>query len=339
MLPYYEFLLADPAIAKRVPKKQALIDALKKKNEAELARLQETEKKAEEGEGEVELHTVLRQRAMYLAKIGDKEKALTAVETALDKAIGLGAKIDLTLLQIRLGLFFGDTDLTQDSITRATGLIEEGGDWDRRNRLTAYRAVYHASVRSFAEASKLCLEALSTFTATELMEYEQFVELTILMGMITLSRRELKKMTESPEVMQTIDQLPHLASFTSSLYNSEYAAFFRALAEVEQTYLLPSRVLSAHTQYYVREMRVIAFAQLLESYQSVALDNMAAAFGVSTDYIDQYVFQLTPGNSRALSPQAAWLPSSIRWTARSRTAARISKTPSTARSSKRATSS
>ena len=88
-------------------------------------------------------------------------------------------------------------------------------------------------------------------------------------------------------MLQTIDDLPHLREFTSSLYNSEYATFFRALASVEQEHLLPSRVLSPHTQYYVREMRIIAFAQLLESYRSVALDRMAAAFGVTTDYIDR----------------------------------------------------
>ena len=54
-------------------------------------------------------------------------------------------------------------------------------------------------------------------------------------------------MMESPEVLQTIDDLPHLREFTSSLYNSEYATFFRALAAVEQEHLLPSRVLSPHT--------------------------------------------------------------------------------------------
>ena len=34
-------------------------------------------------------------------------------------------------------------------------------------------------------------------------------------------------------------------------------------------------------------MRIIAFAQLLESYRSVALENMAAAFGVTAEYVDR----------------------------------------------------
>lgn len=63
--------------------------------------------------------------------------------------------------------------------------------------------------------------------------------------------------------------------------------FFSLLtAEVEQTHLIPSRVLAPHARYYVREMRIIAYAQLLESYRSLTLDNMCSAFGVSPEFID-----------------------------------------------------
>ena len=154
MGPYYEMLLADAAVAARVTRDEALLVRLREKNTAELERLSTTQKKAEENEGEVDLPTVLKQRAMYLAQIGDKNAALSAIDAAFEKATGMGSKIDLTLLKIRLGLFFGDTDLTQAGMESASALIEEGGDWDRRNRLTAYRGLYYASIRNFAEASK-----------------------------------------------------------------------------------------------------------------------------------------------------------------------------------------
>ena len=47
------------------------------------------------------------------------------------------------------------------------------------------------------------------------------------------------------------------------------------------------RYLSPHMRYYVREMRIQAYSQLLESYQSLTLQYMADAFGVSQDYIDR----------------------------------------------------
>uniref|UniRef100_A0A8C1G971 26S proteasome non-ATPase regulatory subunit 6 n=1 Tax=Cyprinus carpio TaxID=7962 RepID=A0A8C1G971_CYPCA len=42
-----------------------------------------------------------------------------------------------------------------------------------------------------------------------------------------------------------------------------------------------------HYRYYVREMRILAYGQLLESYRSLTLGYMAEAFGVSTEFIDQ----------------------------------------------------
>jgi 26S proteasome regulatory subunit N7 len=42
-----------------------------------------------------------------------------------------------------------------------------------------------------------------------------------------------------------------------------------------------------HYRYYVREMRIHAYSQLLESYRSLTLGYMAEAFGVGVDFIDQ----------------------------------------------------
>ena len=144
MAPYYEFLLADANVAQYVPRREEILRALREKNSQEIARLDSEQKRAEENEGDIELHTVLKQRAMYLARIGDKEAALPAIDEAFAKATGTGSKIDFMLLKIRLGLFYGDPELTEKSMASAAALIEEGGDWDRRNRLTAYRGVYAA---------------------------------------------------------------------------------------------------------------------------------------------------------------------------------------------------
>ena len=42
-----------------------------------------------------------------------------------------------------------------------------------------------------------------------------------------------------------------------------------------------------HYTFYVRELRIIAYNQLLESYSSLTLKYMAEAFGVSTAFIDK----------------------------------------------------
>ena len=58
------------------------------------------------------------------------------------------------------------------------------------------------------------------------------------------------------------------------------------LAEVEDL-MKNDRLLCAHYAFYVREMRIMAYAQLLESYRSLTLQYMADAFGVTVGFIDQ----------------------------------------------------
>ena len=43
--------------------------------------------------------------------------------------------MDLVFLNIRVGLFHNDHAITTANIAKAKQMLEEGGDWDRRNRL------------------------------------------------------------------------------------------------------------------------------------------------------------------------------------------------------------
>ncbi|PWN44557.1 putative RPN7-subunit of the regulatory particle of the proteasome [Ceraceosorus guamensis] len=285
MAPYLSALLAAGVILPSGAKD--LHAQLHAKNEESLKAIDDALVRLEESEGDMEVNAVRRQRAAYLARIGDKTRALEAHKLAIEKAAGLGSKLDLVLTQIRIGLFHGDASITIESIAKAKELVEEGGDWDRRNRLKVYEGLHLLSTRQFKQGGELFLDALSTFTATELLSYKDFVTLTVIANVLTLGRRDIKKkIIDSPEVLQVIDEIEHLRSFSSSLYNCDYAAFFKALAEVEQTHLLPSRVLSPHARYYVREMRLVAYSSVLQSYSTITLPNMAAAFGVTPEFLD-----------------------------------------------------
>ena len=71
-------------------------------------------------------------------------------------------------------------------------LIEEGGDWDRRNRLKVYQGLYYLSIRDFKSAANNFLDSISTFTSYELMDYKTFVTYTVLASMIALERVDLR---------------------------------------------------------------------------------------------------------------------------------------------------
>lgn len=52
------------------------------------------------------------------------------------------------------------------------------------------------------------------------------------------------------------------------------------------------RYLAPHKVFYLREIRVVVYSQFLESYKTVSLQNMAAAFGVTADFIDAELCEL-----------------------------------------------
>lgn len=80
-----------------------------------------------------------------------------------------------------------------------------------------------------------------------------------------------------------------LAQLVNSLYNGNYKLFFQALAKVEEQFLTQDRYLHEHRGWFIREMRLRAYQQLLQSYRVVGLDSMANDFGVTVDFLDRYV--------------------------------------------------
>jgi 26S proteasome regulatory subunit N7 len=226
-------------------------------------------------------------KAEYLCRIGDKEAALTAFRKTYDKTVSLGQRLDIVFHQIRIGLFYTDHDIISRNIDKAKTLIDEGGDWDRRNRLKVYQGAYAMSIRDFKTAAEQFLDTISTFTSNELMDYVEFVKYTVVMGMISLPRNELReKIIKGAEIQEVLHSQPEVKGFLMSLYDCKYAEFFKHLATIE-TGMKEDRLLAPHYRYYVREMRIKAYTQLLESYSSLTLKYMADSFGVSESFIDK----------------------------------------------------
>lgn len=104
--------------------------------------------------------------------------------------------------------------------------------------------------------------------------------------MIDLNRSDLKKkIITNPEVLQALHHNPTLKEFLFSLYNCEYKSFFKQLAQIEIDMKQDMR-LHPHYHFYVREMKIKAYDQLLSTYISLNMSFMAEQFGVTEDYIE-----------------------------------------------------
>jgi len=237
--------------------------------------------------GESEVRDAMQAKAVFFTKIGDKENAITQYRLTSEKTVGSGQKLDVVFTLIRIGLFWMDHDLITRNIEKAKTMVEQGTDWDRRNRLKVYEALYYSSIRNFSQAASLLLETLSTFSAIELMDYQSYIFYTVLMSLVSLNRVTLKqKVLDAPEVLAVIDNIPNLGPLMNSLYTCNYSLFFTSLAGITDT-LKRDRFLAPHAGYYCKEMKVIAYTQMLESYRSVQIESMANAFGVTMEFLDK----------------------------------------------------
>jgi len=130
-------------------------------------------------------------------------------------------------------------------------LIEQGGDWDRRNRLKVYEGLHFLTVRKFSEAAALFLEGLATFTSEELFPYNTFIFYTALVSIVSIDRVKLKEkvnfafnempsisdinqiqVIDAPEVLAALNELGKLGELLNSLYNSNYSLFFVSLGKL-----------------------------------------------------------------------------------------------------------
>lgn len=280
--PVYEQLCQElewPVDADRLAK-------LRSANEKQLAAFDAKIADAEENLGDVEVREARAVKAHYLCKTGDRSAAVEAYKKVEEKAAGSGLRMDNVFDMVRGDMAFEQWPLVKEGIAAAKELCAKGGDWERKNRLKVYEAYYNMAVRDFKAAADLLLDSVATFTTTELFNYEQCIFYTVMTTIVSLSRMDLKaKVVDAPEVLTVIDALPHLGTFLNSLYECKYTSFSKAFVEVAAQ-MERDFVLQPHCRYYVREVRALVYSQFLEPYKSVRLDAMAAAFGVSTAFID-----------------------------------------------------
>mmetsp|Transcript_31818 Transcript_31818/g.38478 ORF Transcript_31818/g.38478 Transcript_31818/m.38478 type:complete len:396 (+) Transcript_31818:151-1338(+) len=256
-------------------------------NEAELKQIEEKIADAIENLGDSEVREGLLAKAEFYTRIGDREKATVAFKETEEKTTAVGQKIDTLFTALRISFARSDMAAVKTELTKAKLLFEEGGDWERKNRLKVYEGLYLMATRDLKKAANLFLDSIATFTATELCSYSTFIFYTVVTSMISLDRVTLKKrVIDAPEILTVIEEMPHLAVFLNSLYNCDYSKFFSAFVPVAEM-VNSDMYLHAHYRYFLRSVRVVGYSQFLESYKSVTLDSMATAFGISSEFLDK----------------------------------------------------
>lgn len=299
MAPYYKHLTAE--LPQYFPHDEKLYQEMAAVNSAKAAELQKIISDAEnDEESEVDIVATTNELAEYYTKIVDRQNATATYEKVLLLTQSTGTKIDVLLTLARLEFFFNDYAGVSKHLTEVESLIEKGGDWERRNRYKTYQGIYFMATRKFDEAAKLLIDSLATFTSTELCSYEQVAQYANIAGILSLDRVDLKaKIVDLPEILSiylSAKQLEPLVSLTNSLYTCQYNYFLQYLVETNEQLLLTNKYLKTHANYFMREVRCKAYAQLLESYKLLSLKSMARNFNVSEEFLDADLCKFIPNN-------------------------------------------
>lgn len=296
LAPYYLYLHEE---YEDFPFDEEIYKSMAANNEKVIKDMVEKVTEAEEDE-ETELDVVQTnlKLADYYTKIIDRKNATDSLNKTLNLTSNTGSKIDILLTLTRIQFFFNDFVEASKYLEQAKGLSDKGGDWERRNRFKTYNGIYLMATRNFQDASSLLIDSLATFTSSEVCSYEQIAQYSIVTGILTLSRTDLKsKIIDSPEILSIYSSAKHLEpliNLTNSLYTCQYNYLFEYLLETNEKLLMPNKYLAQHSKYFARELRCQAYAQLLESYKSLSLKSMALSFNISEEFLDNDLCKFIP---------------------------------------------
>lgn len=286
MLPFYQStylpkfnLSPDPAL---VSSMQAQIDQ-------ELASFTQKMQEAEKTGGETDILDLLKDKASFYAKIGDREHALETYNAVIGRTSSPSTKIDMLFNIITVAFVFEDWVLLEETLEKCRSIMVSGGDWDQRNKLNICEGMLALLKRDFAAAARLFSSSLATFTWAALVQFKDVVRYCIVASLFTFGRKELKeRVLNCPEVIEVLAEAQLYERLLGSFYYCRYADFFQAL-ELLSVEMAKDYFLAPHCEYIVKEMKIAAFSQLLTSYKTISIKSVAEAFGVGEEVVDEEV--------------------------------------------------
>jgi 26S proteasome regulatory subunit N7 len=126
-----EFQQVDDAMLEGLENKQEFIDA-------EIKKFDEKIKYAEEVHGDTEVRDVIIEKAEFYTKVKQSVNAKETFLKALDKTIGVSKRLEVIMFILQIAFLDADVPEMKKYIDKSLKLLEEGGDWERKNKLKVF---------------------------------------------------------------------------------------------------------------------------------------------------------------------------------------------------------
>lgn len=260
--------------------KQDLEEMIAKNNE----KLEELEKEKEKDlENESHILDINKKKCEIYAQAFDIDSFEKLVSDISTKECSNALKMDILMCKIRIGIILEDRKYLIKNVEDAKFISENSSDWDRKNRFKVYLGLFHLIKAEFEEAAIYFSDSLASFDAKELLSFETVILYLVFSSLISFDRTDLKnKVIDNPEVRKCADFL----KLAESLFDCEYHQIFKLLLEFID-FCENDPFLALFKEYFCKEMKIKAYSQLLNCYQSLNLERMAECFNVEPDHIEE----------------------------------------------------
>lgn len=105
------------------------------KYDEEYQKIEDAIKNAEENYGDTEVREALINKADFFLKNGEDEKAIKGYTHAYEKTVGVSKRLEIYMILIQIYFKQNKLDEIKSYILKSKALLEEGGDWENKNKL------------------------------------------------------------------------------------------------------------------------------------------------------------------------------------------------------------
>ena len=199
----------------------------------ELEKIEEQIRRAQEDGDDVQLRDGYASKAEYYENLKQYDAAIENYQTALSKTAGAQKKLEYQLALLHIYYLLDKYSKFSEQLETCKRLNEEGGDWEKKNKLLVYEGLWLIKKRDLESAALILLSCVNTFNAPEILPFEKLVFYGVVLGMATLHRRELKsKVIDNSEILAVLREDDMLFEYLFSLYERRYNDYFRALGNL-----------------------------------------------------------------------------------------------------------
>ena len=154
--------------------------------QAELKKFDDKIQDCKEHNGEIEVRDAIVDKAeFYQYEARNYVEAEKIYREAYKMTGGASRKMEILFEILLMNIEKEDIASISKDIDTCHKLIDEGADWDKKNKLKIYEGVYLMLIRDFKKASVNFVSSIATFTAAEVMPFKEFVFYAVVLALLT----------------------------------------------------------------------------------------------------------------------------------------------------------